>query len=174
MENAGSYSAHVKARKPDTYLFRHTQNNFRDFALYPGDSYPIFSLGFIVKQDHYLQGVTEAITVYTYSGDEPVGTVMYPINDILSLERIEQIFGPRVAAIRKIYQTARAFYGTDADLTAEPVYVSEGPAEGKRNVNLGENAYAMCKALVSEGWIVFENEEALIVRLTKEGVRKAS
>ena len=68
----------------------------------------------------------------------------------------------------------RDFHGAEADLTAEPVYVSEVTAEGKRNVNLGKNAYAECKALVKEGWIVFENENALIVRLTDGGIRKAS
>lgn len=110
MENAGSYAAHVNSRRPgETHLFRHTQKNFRDFALYPGDSYPVFSLSFILKKEHYLQGIRESIKVYVYSEDEAVGTREYPISGLLNAERVEHIYGPRLTAIKKIYQATRAF-----------------------------------------------------------------
>jgi hypothetical protein len=65
------------------------------------------------------------------------------------------------------------FYGDDADLTDSPIFLSEEPSEGKRNVYI-QNAYNMAKVLTKEGALVFDNEDALIVRLTDEGIRKAS
>lgn len=174
MENAASYSARVNSRNPGrTYLFRHTQNNFRDFALYPGDIYPVFSLGFVLKKEYYLQGIRESIKVYVYSEDEPVGVTEYPIRELLNAERVATIFGPRLNAIRKIYQATRDFVGEVGDLTNQVMYLADTPGQGRRSVHL-ENAYNMGKELAKLGWLVFESEDAMSVRLTDEGVRAGS
>lgn len=174
LEGMGGFAAEVPSRNQDTRLFRHTQKNFgRDFTLYAGEKYPVFALSFILKKQHYLQGITESIKVYVYSEEEMVSTKEYPIAEMLNAERVEVILGPRRAALRKIYQAALAFYGADADLTDSPIFISEEPSEGKRNVYI-QNAYNMAKVLTKEGSLVFDNEDALIVRLTDEGIRKAS
>jgi hypothetical protein len=174
MENAGSYTALVHSRRPgETYLFRHTQQHFNDFALYPGAAYPVFSLGFVLKKEHYLQGIRESIKVYVYSDDEPVTTEEYLIAGLLNAERVEMIFGPRLNAIRKIYQATRDFVGEVGDLTDQVMYLADGPDQGKRSIHL-ENAYNMGKELAKLGWLVFESENAMSVRLTDEGVRAGS
>ena len=65
----------------------------------------------------------------------------------------------------------------DSDPTAEVLYLAEEPIREPtplpRSVYI-ENAYNMGEALERAGWIVFENEDALSIRLTNEGVRAGS
>lgn len=138
MENAGSYSANVPPKRPGTRMFRHTERSFgREFALYSGDSYPVFSLGFVLKKRHYLQGVRESIRISVYENDEPVSVTDHPMADMLNAERVETVFGPRLSAIRKICQTAWNRVGEDGDPTSEtlPVrgtHTGDDPAAEKR------------------------------------------
>jgi hypothetical protein len=174
MQNAGSYQARVDTSKPDVWLFRHhLKDSMPPHEIHQGDTRAVFHLSYVIAKQHYFQGITEAVTVRVYSGDEIVTTENYPIAEMLNAERVEVILGPRLAALKKIYQTARAFYGDEGDLTDSPIFLSEEPAEGKRNVYI-KNAYDVAKGLVKEGWLVFENENALIVKLTDAGIRKAS
>ena len=175
MEGTGSFAAEVTSRNPgQTKLFRHTQQNFgREFALYAGDTYPVFQLHYILNKQHYLQGITESIKVFVYSDDEPVSATEYPIAEMLNAERVEMIFAPRREALKKIYEAARNFLGDEGDLTDVTIFLSDEPASGRRSVQL-ENAYNMAKALAKAGWLWFENEDAMMVRLTDAGIREAS
>lgn len=174
MDNAGSYAAQVNSRRPGvTYMFRHTQQNFRDFALYAGDTYPAILLGFVLKREHYLQGVTEAIVVRVHSGDELLSETEYPVAEMLNEERVEMILGPRLAALKRIYEAARGFLGEEGDPTGVTIYLADEPISGKRGVQV-EGAYNMMKALAKAGWLTVENEEALAVNLTDDGARVAS
>lgn len=141
-QNAGSYTARVDTSKPDVWLFRHQlMDSMPPHEIHPEDTRPVFNLSYVVARQHYLQGITEAITVCVYSGDELVATENYPIAAMLNAEQVELILGPRLAALKEIYETARAFYGDETDLTSEIVFVSEEPGGGKRSANLGPNAY---------------------------------
>lgn len=178
MENAGSYAANVNPKRPGTKMFRHTQQNFRDFALYSGDSYPVFSLGFILKKRHYLQGIRESIRISIYSNDEPMNVTEHPMADMLNAERVEMVFGPRLTAIKKICQAAWNRIGGDGDPTSETLFLSDEPAPESlppmtRSIYI-KDAYNMGKALEKAGWIVFESEDAMSIRLTDEGVRAGS
>jgi hypothetical protein len=173
MENAGSYAANVNPKRPGTKMFRHTQQNFgQEFALYSGDSYPVFSLGFVLKKGHYLQGIRESIRVSVYENDEPVSVTEHPMADMLNAERVEMIFGPRRGAIKKIYEAARSFQGDDGDLTQVAIFLADGPVTGKRGVQL-KDAYNMALALAKVGWLVIENHEMIMVQLTEDGIRAA-
>jgi hypothetical protein len=76
-------------------------------------------------------------------------------------------------ALKKIYDAALASQGGGGDLTGVTVYLSDEPITGKRGVQL-QDAYKIAKALAKHGLLVMENEEAMAVRLTDEGVRAAS
>jgi len=76
-------------------------------------------------------------------------------------------------AIRKIYQATRDFVGEVGDLTGQVMFLADDPGQGRRSVHL-ENAYNMGKELAKLGWLVFENEDAMSVRLTDEGLRAGS
>jgi hypothetical protein len=91
---------------------------------------------------------------------------------MLNQERVAVVFRPRREALRKIYDAARNFAGDDGDPTDVTIYLTDEPITGKRGVQL-KDAYTMAKALVKAGWLVFENEEALEVRLTDLGIREA-
>lgn len=177
MENAGSYAANVNPKRPGTKMFRHTQQSFgREFALYSGSSYPVFSLGFVLKKRHYLQGIRESIRISVYESDEPVSVTDHPMADMLNAERVETIFGPRLTAIKKICQTAWNRVGENGNPTAELLYLSEEPVTPSplpRSIYI-KDAYNIGKALEGAGWIVFESEDALAIRLTEEGVRAGS
>lgn len=177
MENAGSYSANVHPKRPGTKMFRHTERNFgREFALYSGDTYPVFSLGFVLKKRHYLQGVRESIRIAVYENDEPVSVTDHPMTDMLNVERVETIFGPRLTAIKKICQTAWNRVGENGDPTSETLFLSEEPVvptPQPRSIHIND-AYNMGKALEKAGWIEFESEDAMSIRLTDEGARVGS
>ncbi|MFL6335478.1 MAG: hypothetical protein ACJ754_19380 [Pyrinomonadaceae bacterium] len=177
MENAGSYSANVKPKRPGTKLFRHIQKNSGDFALYSGDSYTVFSLGFVLKKRHYLLGVRESVRISVYENDEPVSVTEHPMADMLNAERMERILGPRLTAIRMICETAWNRVGPDGNPTSETLYLSgepiREPTPPSRSVYI-ENAYNMGMTLEGAGWIMFECEDAMSIRLTDEGVRAGS
>lgn len=179
MENAGSYAANVNPKRPGTKMFRHTEQSFgRGFALYSGDSYPVFSLGFVLKKRHYLQGLQESIRVSVYENDEPVSVTDHPMADMLNAERVEMVLGPRLNAIKIICQTAWNRVGEDGDPTSETLYLSDEPAPSElspqtRSVYL-KDAYNTGKALEKAGWIVFESEDAMSIRLTDTGARVGS
>lgn len=178
MEGAGSFASAVNPKTPGMKTFRHTQKSFgQEFALYSGDSHPVFQLHFLLKKQHYLQGVEESVRISVYSEDEPVSVTTHPMSDMLNAERVEMVFGPRLDAIRKICQTAWHRIGGDGDPTAEVLFLSEEPIReptpSPRSVHI-ENAYNMGKALERAGWIVFASEDAMSIRLTDEGVRAGS
>lgn len=178
MDGAGSFASAVHPKTPGMKMFRHTQKSFgQDFALYSGSSHPVFQLSFLLKRQHYLQGVKESIRISVYSDDEPVSVTAHPMADMLNAERVEMVFGPRLDAIRKICQTAWNRIGGDGDPTSEVLFLSEEPIRDPtpmpRSVYI-ENAFNMGKALERAGWIVFESEDALSIRLTDEGVRAGS
>jgi hypothetical protein len=177
MENAGSYSANLKPKRPGTKLFRHIQKNSGDFALYSGDSYTVFSLGFVLKKRHYLLGVRESVRISIYENDEPVSVTEHPMADMLNAERVERLLGPRLTAIRKICEIAWNRVGQDGNPTSETLFLSEEPIKEPtpqpRSVYI-ENAYNMGKTLEGAGWIAFESEDAMSIRLTDEGVLAGS
>lgn len=76
-------------------------------------------------------------------------------------------------ALKKIYDAALASRGEGGDLTDVTIYLSDEPITGKRGVQL-QDAYKIAKALVKNGLLVMENDEAIVVRLTDEGIRAAS
>jgi hypothetical protein len=179
VENAGNHAANVNPKRSGTKMFRHTEQSFRrGFALYSGDSYPVFSLGFVLKKQHYLQGLQESIRVSVYENDEPVSVTDHPMANMLNAERVEMVLGPRLNAIKKICQTAWTRVGEAGYPTSETLYLADEPAPGEvspqtRSVYL-KDAYNTGKALEKAGWIVFESEDALSIRLTNEGIQAAS
>lgn len=65
-----------------------------------------------------------------------------------------------------------------SDPTSETLYLADDPAPSElspqtRSVYL-KDAYNTGKALEKAGWIVFESEEAISIRLTDEGTRVGS
>lgn len=174
MQEGSSIHGEVPSQRQGYRLFRRTiEESFPPHVIYPGDTRPVSQLGYIVKRQHYLQGITEVIRVRVYSGDELVSTNEYPIAEMLNAERVAMILAPRIEAIKKIYEAARDFLGDEGDLTDVTIFLEDGPISGKRGVQL-DNAYNMMKALAKAGWLVIESEDAMTAKLTDEGIRVAS
>lgn len=175
MQEGGSIHPEVQSRRAGYRLFRSTiEQSFPPHVIYPGDTRPVVQLHYIIKRQHYLQGIPEAIRVRVFSGDELVNESEYPIAGMLNAERVEVILGPRIKAIKKIYQAARDFVGTDdGDVTSVTIYLSDEPITGKRGVQL-DDAYNMMTALAKAGWVVVEDGDAMSVRITDAGVRAAT
>jgi hypothetical protein len=174
MQDGSSIHGEVPSRRQGYRLFRRTiEESMPPHVIYPGDTKPVTQLGYIVKKQHYLQGIAEAIKVRVYSGDELVSTTEYPIGEMLNAERVAMILAARVEAIKKIHDAARAFLGDEGDLTDVTIFLADGPITGKRAVRM-DNAYNMMKALAKAGWLVIDNEDAMTVKLTDEGIRIAS
>ena len=75
-------------------------------------------------------------------------------------------------ALRKIYEAALSMVDSTHDLKEINIYLSDDPIAGKRGVQL-ENAYETAKALARIGLIRIEDHEAMAVKLTENGIRKA-
>jgi hypothetical protein len=173
MQEGGGVHAEVPSRRQGYRLFRMTiEQSFPPHVIYPDDMRPVIQLGYIIKRHHYLDGITEAIRVRVYSGDELVSATEHPIGEMLNAERVAMVFAPRVKAIRRIYEAARACVGEDGDVTSVTIYLGDEPVSGKRGVQI-DNAFNMMKALAKAGWINILHEDAMEVRLTDAGVRAA-
>jgi hypothetical protein len=175
MQEGSSVHSEVTSPRPGYRLFRRTiEGSFPPHVIYPGDTRPVIQLGYIIKKQHYLQGITEAIRVRVYSGDELIIANEYPIAEMLNAERVAVILGPRIRAIKKIYEAARNALGSDeGDVTSVMIYLADGPITGKCGVQL-DDAENMMTALAKTGWIVVESADAMGVHLTDEGVRVIS
>ena len=75
-------------------------------------------------------------------------------------------------ALRKIYEAALSMVDVTHDLKEIDIYLGDAPSTGKRGIQL-ENAYETAQALARIGLIRIENHEALAVKLTDNGIRKA-
>ena len=175
MQEGSSVHAEVQSRRAGYRLFRSTiEQSFPPHVIYPGDTRPVVQLSYIIKRQHYLQGIPEGIRVRVFSGDELVSETEYPITEMLNAERVGMLLGPRIRAIKKIYQAARDFIGTDdGDVTDVTIYLADGPITGTRGVRL-DDADNMMMALAKARLIVIESEDATSVRITDEGVRIAT
>lgn len=177
MQEAGTVHVEAAPRRPDYRLFRITiQHSMPPHVMYPDETRQVVSLGYLIKRQHYLQGITESISVRAYSGDEQLSEKEYPIAEMLNAERVEMILAPRMDTIRKICEVAWNRVGENGDPTSELLYFSETPVEPTpqpRSVFI-RDAYNMGKAMQKAGWIRFESEDALSFHLTDDGVRVGS
>ena len=86
---------------------------------------------------------------------------------------MEQITGDMErTALKKIYEAALSMVDGTHELKEIEISLSEEPITGKPGVQL-ENAYETAKALARIGLIRIENHEAMAVKLTENGIRKA-
>jgi hypothetical protein len=178
MQQGSSVHGEEQSHRPGYRLFRRTlAESMPPHVIHPRATRPVIQLSYIIKRQHYLLGIPEAISVRVYSADELISNTDYPIADMLNAERVEMILAPRMDAIRKICETAWNRVGENGDPTSELLYLSEQPttepSPRPRSVYI-RDAYNMGKALEKAGWIEFESEDALSIRLTDEGVRAGS
>lgn len=75
-------------------------------------------------------------------------------------------------ALRKIYEAALSMVDETHDLKEIDIYLGDDPSTGTRGMQL-ENAYETAQALARIGLIRIENHEAIAVKLTENGIRKA-
>lgn len=181
----------VELRTPQRCVYRriiderNRVQGFHDMTVFPGLTQQVMQLSFLVTFGQYYNPVGSVI-VRAYAGDEFAGEAEFTVASMLNSEREEMLLGPLRSALKKILDKAQSmvdlfamspalqqlFPGEDRELTDVTIYLSDQPISGARGVQI-ENAYNAAKALVKMGWVVFENEEALAVRLTEMGVLTA-
>lgn len=98
MENAGTYAAQVESPTPSlTKMFRHTQQHFSSpmnpYSLFPNAKQTVFTISFIIKKQHYFEGVSGLINIKLYTEDELVYDENHPIADMLNPERVQHFLG---------------------------------------------------------------------------------
>lgn len=177
MQPGSSIHGEEQSYRPGYRLFRRTlAESMPPHVIHPRATRPVTQLGYLIKRQHYFLGIDESITVRVYAADELVSDTDYRIAEMLSAERVEMLLAPRMDAIRRLCQAAWYHAGENGDPTSERIYLSETPITPRPNARsiYVKDAYNMGKALERAGWLVFESEDAMSVRLTDEGVRVAS
>jgi hypothetical protein len=92
LNQSTSYGCEIESRRtPERRLFRVTPDKFANMVLYPGDSQDVFAVGFQVTKAHYIEGISDSVSISIYRGDDLLSRIDKPIADMLNRERLESL-----------------------------------------------------------------------------------